>query len=126
MALLLQAAAAQTNQSVQVELLVAFLDGLRHVPRASVNQHAVRLIAAGAENRAADREDSRERGLVQLQTAVFDDAAESITETNNVHAVLASAAFRTPTPRIAALRPGLSPPAVKMPIRLPCPLSVSI
>jgi hypothetical protein len=58
-----------------------------HVARASVNQHPVRLVAARAEDGAADGEDAGERGLVELQPPVLDEAAKAVAEAENFHAV---------------------------------------
>ena len=65
----LRAAAAEADQRVETVFLVIFDDDVGHVARAAVNQHAVRLVAAGAEDGAADGEDAGERGLVELAAA---------------------------------------------------------
>ena len=48
----------------------------------------MRLVAARAENRAADGENSRERGLVEFDPAVFDEATKAVAEADNLHAVV--------------------------------------
>ena len=56
---LLRAAAAQAHQHVQVMLLVVLHHHVGHVHQLAAHGHAVRLIAAGAQDGAAQREDAR-------------------------------------------------------------------
>ena len=53
----------------------------------------MRLVAAGAEDGAADGEDAGERGLVELEPPVFDEAAEAVAEADDLHAVKAERGF---------------------------------
>ena len=57
----LRAAAAEADEAVESPLFVIRDDGFGHVVHAAINHHAVRLVAARAENRAAHRENARER-----------------------------------------------------------------
>jgi hypothetical protein len=77
----------------RARICVIFDDDIGHVARATVNQHAVRLVAAGAENRAADGEDAGERGLVELQPPVFHEPAKAVAEADDLHAVKTERGF---------------------------------
>src|ERR1035437_4003111 len=63
----LRAAAAEADNAIESPFLVIGDDGLGHVARAAVNDHAVRLVAAGAKDGAAYGENSRERGAVEFE-----------------------------------------------------------
>ena len=89
----LRAAAAKTDQRVEAVTPVIFDDDAGHVMHAPVNRHALRLVAARAEDGAANGEDAGERGSVELQTPVFDDAAETVAEADDFHAVKAEGGF---------------------------------
>ena len=89
----LRAAAAEADQRVEAVFLVILDDDLGHVARAAVNHHAVRLVAAGAEDGAADGEDAGERALVELQPPVFDEAAKAVAKADDFHAVKAERGF---------------------------------
>ena len=58
-----------------------------HVPDLAVYEHAVRLVAAGAEDRAADGEDPGERPLLEADLAVLRQPAEAVPEADHLHAV---------------------------------------
>src|SRR5581483_5604980 len=83
----LRAAAAQANQRVEIVFFVILDDDLRHIARASVDQHAMRFIAAGAEDRAADGQDAGEGVFIEFEAAIFDDSAEAIAEPDDFHVV---------------------------------------
>ena len=89
----LGAAAAQADECVESELLVVIDDDVGHVARASVDEHPVRLVAAGAEDGAAHGEDSCELGFVELELVVLDDAAKAVAEADNLHAIVAEGGF---------------------------------
>ncbi len=93
----LRAAAAEADDAVEPPLVIIFHDGLGHVARAAVNDHAVRLVAAGAENGAAHGEDARERGFVEPDPAVFDEAAKTVAKADDLHAVKAETGFADAT-----------------------------
>ena len=60
---LLRAAAAEADQHVEVMLVVVLDDDVGHVHGLAADRHAVRLVAAGAEDRAADRQDAGQLAL---------------------------------------------------------------
>ena len=93
----LRAAAAETHDAVESPFLVIGDDCLGHVAGAAVNDHAVRLVAAGAKNRAADGENSRERGAVEFHSAVFHEAAKAVAKADEFHAVVGQAGFADAT-----------------------------
>jgi len=60
-----------------------------HVADLPVDLHAVGLFPAGAEDRAADGQDSREGGLVEPQPAVLGEAEEAVAEADDLPAEFA-------------------------------------
>ena len=81
--------AAEQDEGVQAVLLVV-LDHLRtHVAGLAVDDHAVHLVAAGAQDRAADGEDARQRLAVHRHEAVLDQPADAVPEADQFHAVVA-------------------------------------
>ena len=62
---LLRASAAEADQHVEMISLVVLDDGIGHVHGLAADQHAVRLVPAGAQDRAADGEDAGQSVLVQ-------------------------------------------------------------
>jgi len=87
------AAAAETDQRVEVVFLVILDDDFGHVARSAIHQHPVRPIAAGAEDGAADGEDAGECGLVEFEPPVFHKAAETVAEADDLHAVKSEGGF---------------------------------
>ncbi len=84
---LLGAAAAQANQGVQSVAFIIFDDDVGHVVDPAINRHAVRLVAAGAQDGAAHGENAGQGGSVELEPPVFHDASETIPEPDDFHAV---------------------------------------
>jgi hypothetical protein len=76
-------------------------DGIGHVQLLAADRASVRLVAAGAEDGAAHREDAREVAPLEGQETVLHQPAEAVAEADHLHPVAAQAAL--PTPRIAAL-----------------------
>jgi hypothetical protein len=91
------AATAETNKRTQIIFFVIFNNDACHVARAPINQHAVRLVTTGAENGAADRENSGKRAFVEFQPPVLHQAAEAIAETNDFHSVKAERGLPHPS-----------------------------
>ena len=113
----LRPAAAKTYKAFKTVFVIILDDHIGHVARPAVNQHPVRLVAAGAEDRAPNGENSCERILVKLQPAVFDQAAKAIAKADDFHPVKTEGGFAdTTNGGVEARR--LSPPAVRIPMRL--------
>jgi hypothetical protein len=53
----------------------------------------MRFVAAGAEDRAANGEDSGQRVSIEPQPPVRDQAAETVAKTDDLHAVKAEGGF---------------------------------
>ncbi len=71
-------AAAEQDEAVQAFLLVVLDDLRTHVADLAVDDHAVHLVAAGAEDGAADGEDAGEGAGVERDVAVLDQAADAV------------------------------------------------
>jgi len=84
----LRAAAAEADKAVESPFVIIVHDDLGHVLGATVNHHAVRLVAARAKNRAADGENAGERGLVELEAFVFHEAAKAVAKADDFHPVI--------------------------------------
>ena len=93
-----RAAAAEADERGELGARGGLDDGGRHVADLAVDQHPVGLVAAGAEDRAADRQDPGQRPGVELDPAVLREPAEAVAEPDDLHAVpdrgLAEAADR--------------------------------
>ncbi len=85
---LLCAATAETHQCIQVVGVVVFDDDVGHVLNLAAHLHLVRLVAAGAEDGATDREDAGQGSAFQPHGAVFHQPAETVPEADHLHAVL--------------------------------------
>jgi hypothetical protein len=92
-----------------VVFVVVVHDDVGHVDHLATDGHAVRLVPARAEDGATLGQDAREHFAVELHRAVLHESTETVTKTDDLHAVEASAAL--PTPRMAD-SPGQSPPDV--------------
>ena len=113
---LLRPVAADADHRVQAVLPAVRHDHVAHVADAALDLHAVRLDAAGAENRAADREDAGQGVLVERQRPILDQARESRRGCRPPPCRgRARLCRRRESPRSS---PGQSPPAVRMPTRL--------
>ena len=86
--ILLRTTAAETNKRIQVVGLVVLDDDIGHVLDLAAHLHLVRLVAAGAENGAADREDAGQGTAFQSHGAVLHQSAETVPEADYLHAVL--------------------------------------
>ena len=51
------------------------------------------LVAAGAENRAADRENAGKSGAIQIDPSVLDQATKTVAKTYDLPAVIAKRGF---------------------------------
>jgi len=89
----LRAAAAEADEAIEAPLLVVVHDDTGHVLRAAIDDHAVGLVTAGAEDGAADGKDAGERVLVELDAAVVHEAAKAVAEADEFHAVIADGGF---------------------------------
>jgi len=89
----LRATAAEANERVKAVTSIIFDDDIGHVVNASVNRHAMRLVATCAENGSANGENAGECGFIELQAPVFDQAAKAVTETDYFHAVKTEHSF---------------------------------
>ena len=87
------AAATETHQRVEAVSPVVLDDDIGHVMNAPVNRHALRFVAARAEDGAADGEDAGECGLVEFEPPVFHKAAETVAEADDLHAVKSEGGF---------------------------------
>ena len=85
---LLRAATAETDQRIQVVCMVVLDNHIGHVLGLAAYLHLVRLVAAGAENGTADREDAGQGTAFEAHGAVFHQPAETVTETDHLHAIL--------------------------------------
>ena len=74
---LLRAPAADADQDVEMVPVVVLDDRVGHVQYLAAHQHPVRLVAAGAEDRAAQRQDAGERLSVQIAPCGFPSGRES-------------------------------------------------
>src|SRR6185369_1722335 len=94
---LMRAAAADAHQRIQLLALVILHDDIRHVVNFTLNIHSMRFIATGAENCAADGEDSRERAFIEAHAQILSEAAEAVAETDDFHAVGTESRFPNAT-----------------------------
>ena len=86
---LVRAAAADADQRFEFVPLVVRHDRVGHVAHLAVKLHAMRLVAARAENRAADGENAREGPLVQAHAQILRKSAIAVAEAEDFHAVTA-------------------------------------
>ena len=68
-------------------------DHMGHVPDPAVDLHAMRLVAARAENRSAGRENARKSRLGELDRPVLGEAEEPVAKTHDLPVVLAYGCF---------------------------------
>ena len=87
------ATAAETDDTIDFQLLEILFDDAGHVFCFSVNDHAMWLVAAGAENCSAKRENAGECGAIEFDVAVLDEAEKSIAKADDFHSVIALRGF---------------------------------
>src|ERR1035441_6272400 len=90
--ILLRTTSAEANDAIDSTLLEVVLDDAGHVLRTAVNHHAMRLVTAGAENRAADCENAGEGGAIQIDTPILGQTAETAAKTHEPPSQLAQPA----------------------------------
>src|SRR5205085_9347455 len=83
----LGATPAQADQALQSQLFIIAHDDLCPVGRFSVELHAVRLVTAGAQNGAPNRQDAGESLFIEPHAPVLDQAAKAVTKAEELHAV---------------------------------------
>ena len=83
----LGAAAAEADQGVEVMALIVVDDHLGHVQHLAADRHLVRLVAAGAEDGAAQGEDARQHFALEQNGAVLHQAAKAVAEADDLHVV---------------------------------------
>ena len=71
------AASAQAHHAIDPPLREIFPDNAGHVLRSAVHHHAMRLVAAGAENRTADGENAGKGSAIQIDSPVLDQATRA-------------------------------------------------
>ncbi len=81
-------AAAQADQHVDLVAPVVVDDGFGHVGGFAVDPHAVRLVAAGAEDGAAQGEDTGEHVAIQAHGSDLHQAPEAVPESDHLHPVV--------------------------------------
>ena len=84
---LLCPAAAQTHQHVEVVFVVVVHDDVGHIDDLPADGHAMRLVAAGTQDRAALGQNAREHVAVELHGAVLHEPAETVAKPDHLHAV---------------------------------------
>ncbi len=72
---------------VEARLAVVGDDGLGHVHELAIDEHLVGLVAAGAEDRAADGKDPGQRSGVEPDPAVLSQAAEAVPVPDDLYPV---------------------------------------
>ena len=77
----------ETHKRVHVVAVVVVDHHVCHIQLLTADRHTSRFVAAGAQNRAADRQHARERTTLQPHRTVLHQAAEAIPEADDVHAV---------------------------------------
>ena len=82
----MRAAAAEANQGVKMMFLVVGDDGLGGVDFLAAHQHAARLVAAGAEDGAADGENAGKMVQAERSGAVLHQPAKAVAEADERHA----------------------------------------
>src|SRR5580698_2100442 len=95
--ILLRSAAAEADEAIETPFFVIAHNCFGHIARAAVNDHAMRFIAAGAEDGAADGKDARESGAVEPEPIVFHEAPETVAKADDFHAIEAKARFANAT-----------------------------
>ena len=90
---LLRAAAADADQRVEMMPLVGLDDHVGHVQGLPADRHAVRLVAAGAEDGAADREDAGQLCPRERRRAVLDQTTKAVAIADHMHPVGADRGF---------------------------------
>src|ERR1019366_4568142 len=91
--ILLRAASAEANNAIDSPLFEVVFDDTGHVLGTAVNHHAMLLVTAGAENRAADGENTGKCGAIQIDTPILDQSAKTVAKTDDLHAVVAKRSF---------------------------------
>ena len=87
---LVRAVAAQADQAIEAEPVVGLDGPRRHVDGLAVGQrHLVRLLAAGAEDGAAQRQDAGDIVQVQHARMVFDQAAKALLDADDLDVEIA-------------------------------------
>ena len=81
------AVAADAQERVQPVPPVGADDRVRPVDQRAVDQHPVRLVAARAEDRAANGQDPGEHARVEVHRVVLGEAAEPVAEPDQAHPV---------------------------------------
>ena len=69
---LLRTASTEANDAIDSPLLEVVPDDPGHVLGVAVDHHAMRLVTAGAENRAADGENAGKSGAIQIDSPILD------------------------------------------------------
>ena len=87
------AASAQADHAIDSPLLEIAPDNTGHVLGSAVHHHAMRLVAAGAENRAADGENAGKSSAVQIDSPVLDQATKAIAKTDDLPPVVTKRGF---------------------------------
>ena len=72
-------------EGVEMVAVVRIEDRAGHVADLAADLHLVRLVAAGAQDRAAAGEDAGEHGALQGHRAVVDQAAKAVAEADQFH-----------------------------------------
>ena len=84
---LLGAAAADADYCFEVVAMIVVDHHLGHVLHLGADRHLVRLVAAGAEDGAAEGEDAGEDLAFQVDGPVLHEAAETVAEADHLHVV---------------------------------------
>src|SRR5579864_4116021 len=87
------AASAQADHAIDSPLLEIVPDYTGHVLGSAVHHHAMRLVATGAENRAADGENAGKGCAVQIDSPVLDQATKAVAKTYDLPSVVAKRSF---------------------------------
>ena len=83
---LLRAAATKADQHVEVVAMVVLDDQIGHVLCLAGDLHLVRLVPAGAENRAADGENAGQHAAAEIDAAVLHQSAKAVAKADDPHA----------------------------------------
>lgn len=87
------AAAADADEGIEFVFAIVGRDDVGHVALLALDRHAVGLVAAGAEDGAADGEDAGEGGFVEGDEAVFGEAEVAVAEADDVPSEIADGGF---------------------------------
>ncbi|MPM82448.1 hypothetical protein SDC9_129509 [bioreactor metagenome] len=93
------AATADADQGGQLVPLVVLDDRRHHVDGFVADPELVRLVARGAEDRAAGGEDAGQGHRVERDVAVLDQAADAVAEADHLHAVVPHSRLAEPADR---------------------------